>query len=82
MNDYPVILSNMILVNSLWVNYDNNFFSFISLLILDFNAWYLLLFIFTMYAFLSDLFIELYIIYPFSPYTVNEKFLIQYSKQY
>ena len=82
MNDYPVILSNMILVNSLWVNYDNNFFSFISLLILDFNAWYLLLFIFTMYGFLSDSFIELYIIYPFSPYTVNEKFPIQYSKQY
>ena len=33
-----------------------------------------------MYAFLSDLFIGLYIISPFSSYTVNEIFLLQYSK--
>ena len=80
MNDYSIILSNMILINSLWVNCDNNFFSFISLLISDFIAWYLLLFIFTMYAFLSDLFIGFYIISPFSSDTVNEIFLLQYSK--
>ena len=79
-NDYFVTLFNISLVISSWVNCDNKFFNFISLVSLGFNAFYLFSFIFTMYAFLFELFLELYIIFPCSSYTVNEIDELQYSK--
>ena len=80
MNNYLDTLFNKKSVNSVCVNSFNASFKIIYLSLFGFNAWYLLLFIFSIYALL---FVELLALcnnFPDSSYTFNEIDGLLFSK--
>ena len=79
-NNYNVILFKIKSVNSLCVNNFNASFKIIYLYLFGFNAWYLCLFIFSIYALLFVEFITLCNKTPCLSYTFNEIDGLLFSK--
>ena len=75
-----MILFNAYSFNSLCVNCFNSSFNWMYLSLLGFNAWYLWLLKFAMYALLFELFNDLCNNWPYLSYTINEIDGLLFSK--